>query len=247
MKNILSRILAIAFIFCILTQNVAAVNTGEEDTARLSIESQINLINASQLSSEQKENALHKLLYGYPSSDSAPYSVQSTQSSTLSGYRVLKQIYRNYCVAATCQAIQIYLGGGAPGQEYIGGQLGLVPNGSGSNITNAMTYLNSVIHEANYYVRRYASSLFFDEFYNDVHTSITLGIPVYISTELSEDDGWEYDSSGHAMSIYGVTSSSMKIADSYIQWVDSSADMLYSMPSTTVHKAVCNRGMGYLI
>lgn len=243
MKNILTRILAVAFIFCILTQNAAAVNTGEEDTARLSIASQIDLINASQLSSEQKEIALHKLLYGYPSSDSA----RSVQSSTLSGYRVLKQVYRNYCVAATCQAIQIYLGGGAPGQEYIGGQLGLVPNGSGSNITNAMTYLNSGIQESNYYVRRYASSLYFDQFYNDVQASISSGIPVYISTELSEDDGWEYDSSGHAMSIYGVTSSSMKIADSYIQWVDSSADMLYSMPSTTVHKAVCNRGMGYLI
>lgn len=239
------RFIMIILACCMLisSANALNVNTGEDDTYIVSVDEQIDAIMASDLTAEQKDSTIQKLLYGYSNLSISPQSAFNVQPNILSGYRVSKQIYRNYCVAATCQAIQIYLGGGAPGQEYIGKELGLTPNGDGANISRALNYLNTV-QDANYYVRRYVLSL--DDFCNDVSASISIENPVYISTEFSEDDGWAYSTSGHAMSIYGIDYGTMNIADPYIQWVDKNASLMYSMSSETVHEAICNRGSGYL-
>ena len=72
-----------------------------------------------------------------------------------------------------------------------------------------------------------------------------------ISTAFSQDDGWPYDTSGHAMLIAAITDDmdQVKVGDPYIQWQTSGADMIYAKDTSVVRQAIYDKGasIAYII
>lgn len=214
-----------------------SVNTGDILSPAETVEEQL-----SGLSEDQIEIAVEKLNDDAEGSDITPYA---TTWNHLSGFTIYKQSESYYCVVASCKAAMQYLTGDSDSQSTIASALGTTT--SGTPFSNAKTYLND--HQtANTYVSRAATteqSTMESNFYSAINT---YDAPPLISVKLSTTNGWAYNTSGHTMCISGARSDKayFRIADPYIQWVDSDASMFYSKSSSSIHTAISDRGNGYI-
>ena len=59
---------------------------------------------------------------------------------------------------------------------------------------------------------------------------------------------WSYNTSAHTMCISGARSDMayFRIADPYIQWVNSSSSMFFNKPISDIRNAISARGNGYI-
>lgn len=193
-------------------------------------------------SNNQIEDAIKKLNDTGENSEVIPYA---TTWKYLSGFRVYKQSKNYYCVVASCKAAMQYLTGSSDSQSTIASDLGTTT--SGTPFGNAKTYLNSH-QEKNTYVSKGANtalSTMKSNFYDAINT---YDAPPIISVKLSTTNGWAYNTSGHTMCISGARSDKayFRIADPYIQWVDSDAAMSYKKSASNIHTAILDRGNGYI-
>lgn len=217
--------------------SLGSVNTGDLLSPIESVDEQL-----SGLSEDQIEIAVKKLNDEGDDSDITPYA---TTWNYLSGFTIYKQAKSYYCVVASCKAAMQYLTGSSDSQSTIASALGTTT--SGTPFGNAKTYLNN--HQtANTYISKGAStaqSTMESNFYSAINT---YNAPPLISVKLSTTNGWAYNTSGHTMCISGARSDKayFRIADPYIQWVDSNASMFYSKSASSIHTAIADRGNGYI-
>lgn len=217
--------------------SLGSVNTGDLLSPVESVEEQL-----SGLSEDQIEIAVKKLNDEGEDSGIVPYA---TTWNYLSGFTIYKQAESYYCVVASCKAAMQYLTGSSDSQSTIASALGTTT--SGTPFSKAKTYLNDN-QKANTYISKDASttqSTMESNFYNAINT---YNAPPLISVKLSTKNGWAYDTSGHTMCISGARSDKayFRIADPYIQWVDSNQSMFYSKSSSSIHTAISDRGNGYI-
>lgn len=188
------------------------------------------------------EIAIKKLNDQGGDSGITPYA---TTWNYLSGFTMYKQEKSYYCVVASCKAAMQYLTGSSDSQSAIASELGTTT--SGTTFDNARTYLNN--HQtANIYVLKGAStvqSVMESNFYSAINI---FNAPPLISTKFSTTNGWAYNTSGHTMCISGARSDKayFRIADPYIQWVDSDTSMFYNKSASSIYTAISDRGNGYI-
>ena len=63
-----------------------------------------------------------------------------------------------------------------------------------------------------------------------------------------KDEGWTYSTDGHTMCISGYRNdlAYFMVGDPYIKWVNPNASMVYDKPASVIHKAISQRGNGYI-
>ncbi|WP_374018963.1 C39 family peptidase [Paenibacillus thiaminolyticus] len=225
-----------------LSRAAATVNTGLLDETEETVEEQVAAIEASDLTDENKAVAIEKLL---AEGDDNEITTRATTWKYLDGFLVWKQSESYYCVPASCKAAVHYLTGSSDSQATIAKALGTTS--SGTPFSQAKTYLNNK-QSANTYVSKASSttlSTMQSNFYSAIHT---YAAPPLISVKLSTSSGWAYNTSGHTMLVTGARSDKeqFRIADPYIQWADSSANMYYSKTASAIQTAISNRGNGYI-
>ncbi len=78
--------------------------------------------------------------------------------------------------------------------------------------------------------------------------NIYTNAPPLISTAFKKDEGWAYSTDGHTMCISGYRNdlAYFMVGDPYIKWVSPNASMVYDKPASVIHKAISQRGNGYI-
>lgn len=226
-----------------MTRLALTVNTGLIDAPTETVEEQLAALETSDLTAEQKAVAYEKLTQ--EGSAKEVTSRAATTWSYLDGFMIWKQSESYYCVPASCKAAMNYLTGSSDSQATIANAMGTTT--SGTPFANAKTYLNNNQSSNTYISRDYDTAL--STLQTNLYSAInTYNAPPLISVKLSTANGWAYDTSGHTMLISGARSDKeeFRVADPYIQWEDSSANMFYSKSSSAIRTAIYNRGNGYI-
>lgn len=83
---------------------------------------------------------------------------------------------------------------------------------SGTTIANSVSYVNGVQSDHSYTAKY---SIIHSWFTNNIYNAITDNAPAIVSIVTTVEDGWFYNTSGHALTLYGVRAdkSEYKIAD----------------------------------
>lgn len=221
-----------------LTDSSGGINTGDILCPAESIEEQLE-----GLSETQKRVALEKLTGSRNEElNITPYAVVW---SDLPSFTMYKQNTNYYCTVASCKAAMQYLTGSSSSQETIAAALGTTTDGT--IFSNAKKYLNSHQSSNTYIFKTSGASL--STMQNDFYSAIIIyDAPPLITVKLSTTDGWAYNTSGHTMCICGARGDRayFRIADPYIKWANSGASMLYTKTASSIHKAISDRGNGYI-
>lgn len=225
------------------SKSSATVNTGlADDTDGESVEEQLAYIETSDLTEEEKVIAIEKLLDVDKENEIMP---RDTTWNHLSGFGIWKQSESYYCVPASVKAAMHYLTGNSDAQDVIAKALKTTT--SGTQFSEARTYLNNNQSKNNYLSKPSTTTL--ASMKNNFSSAIkTYDAPPLISVKLSTSSGWAYNTSGHCMLISGARNDKeqFRIADPYLQWVDSNGDMYYSKTASEIHTAIVDRGNGYI-
>ena len=224
------------------SSRASTVNTGLVDEVSETEAEQLAALNRRGLSDTDKSVIYEKLTQV---GTDEPITPKAVTWKYLSGFQIWKQSQSYYCVPASCKAAVQYLTGSSDSQATVASAMGTTT--SGTPFSAAKTYLNGKQSSNTYVTKNYdtALSTVQSNFYSAIHT---WDAPPLISVKLTTASGWPYSTTGHTMLITGARSDKeeFRIADPYIQWVDSSASMYYSKTASAIRTAIYNRGNGYI-
>lgn len=219
------------------------VNTGCIDGDRLeTVEEQLEKLDSSGLTEEEKEIVLMKLLDEGDENEPRPKTITWEY---LDGLVIWKQESEVYCVPACCQSVIHYHTGRIESQSSIAKDLGTTIYGT--EFSKAKDYLNKK-QQGNKYISRPATtslSTMKSNFYLSINT---MESPAMIDVQFRKKDGWYTDVTGHAMLISGIRNDKeqFRISDPYINWIDNDASMHYIKSAEKIYSAVSERGNGYI-
>lgn len=161
----------------------------------------------------------------------------------ISGFVYYGQQMSDSCGAAAVRMALRGLTGTAPAESVVRTGCQWV-SGTGTYMDKCRAYLNGE-QSLHTYDDKY--SILKSLFNNNLYNAISDGAPPIVGIAITEDEGWFYDTSGHALTIYGVLSdkSEYKIADPWGGYVNMSAWKQYEKSSSELWTAY-DRNQGYI-